>query len=151
MNHVSILGRVTRAPEKRTTDSGAEVTDFSIAWNRTVRGEREAHFFDCVAWNSGNFKLADYAAELKKGNRVIVQGELRMREFTPSGDDRKRRVHEIVLDKPPENLDREPAANGNGASTVPEPAGNTAAQTVQEQEAVTSSRPRGRAKAHARS
>ncbi len=118
MNQVNILGRLTKDPsEKRTVQNGGEVSSFSIAWNRTVNGERESHYFDCVAWNRGNYKLADYATELKKGGRVLIGGELRMREYVPQGETKKQRVYEIVVQSI-DNLDRDAAPRPSEATSI---------------------------------
>ena len=60
LNHIVIMGRLTRDPELRRTGSGVAVTSFTVAVDRdfgkTESGERETDFIDCVAWRqTGEF------------------------------------------------------------------------------------------------
>ena len=58
MNNVSLIGRLTKDPELRHTQSGSPTTNFTLAVNRAFtnqQGEREADFINCVAWG----KLAE--------------------------------------------------------------------------------------------
>ena len=53
LNHITIMGRLTRAPEARSTGSGIAVSNFSVAVERDFKGEsgeKETDFIDCVAW-----------------------------------------------------------------------------------------------------
>ena len=56
LNHIVVMGRLTRDPELRRTGSGIAVTSFSVAVDRDIpnreSGEREADFIDCVAWRN---------------------------------------------------------------------------------------------------
>ena len=56
LNHIVVMGRLTRDPELRRTQSGVSVTSFSVAVDRDVKntltGERETDFIDVVAWRS---------------------------------------------------------------------------------------------------
>ena len=78
LNVFTGMGRLTKDPEIKTTQSGKSVTTFTIAVDRDFdRGK--ADFFHCVAWN----RLADVAARyLKKGQLVVVTGSMQSREWT---------------------------------------------------------------------
>jgi len=97
MNKAILIGNLTKDPELRTTPSGANVCTFSIAVNRrraNQNGEREADFFNIVAWR----ELGDVCAKyLAKGRKVCVEGEMQTRSY----DDKngaKRYVTEIKAD-----------------------------------------------------
>jgi single-strand DNA-binding protein len=93
LNHTDLMGRLTRDPELRYTQSGTPVTAFTLA-NDTGRkrddGSRITHFIDCVAWR----KTAEFAAKyLTKGRLVVVEGEIETRSYEKDGV--KRKVVEI--------------------------------------------------------
>ena len=97
INHVVLIGRLTRDPELTYTQSGAAVCKFSIAVNRSSgsRGENQEEstsFFNIVAWN----KTAEICKEyLNKGKQVGVDGRLQQSRWTAT-DGTKRNNVEIV-------------------------------------------------------
>ena len=98
LNHIVIMGRLTRDPELRRTGSGIAVTSFTVAVDRDFGpkdgGERETDFIDCVAWrNTGEF-VSKY---FTKGSMAVVSGRLQIRGWTDK-DGNKRRSAEIVAD-----------------------------------------------------
>jgi len=98
LNHIVIMGRLTRDPELRRTGSGIAVTSFSLAVDRDFGpkdgGERETDFIDCVAWrNTGEF-VSKY---FTKGSMAVVSGRLQIRGWTDK-DGNKRRSAEVVAD-----------------------------------------------------
>lgn len=97
LNHVVIMGRLTRDPELRRTGSGVAVTSFTVAVERDIAnkdGERETDFFDCVAWRgTGEF----VAKHFRKGQMIVVEGSLQVRNWTDK-DGNKRRNTEINAD-----------------------------------------------------
>jgi single-strand DNA-binding protein len=100
-NYVQIIGNVTRDPELRFTTSGAAVCSFGIAWTprrRNANGEWEdgdTSFFNCSAWRD----LAEnIAASISKGNRVVVTGSVRARDWEDR-DGNKRTSIEIDVDE----------------------------------------------------
>lgn len=98
LNHITIMGRLTRDPELRRTGSGIAVASFTVAVDRDFGnkegGERETDFIDCVAWrNTGEF-VSKYFA---KGRMIVVSGRLQIRNWTDK-DGNKRRSAEIVAD-----------------------------------------------------
>ena len=98
LNHITIMGRLTRDPELRRTGSGVAVASFTVAVDRDFSGrdggERETDFIDCVAWrNTGEF-VSKY---FTKGSMIVVSGRLQIRGWTDK-DGNKRRTAEVVAD-----------------------------------------------------
>lgn len=95
LNHVVLLGHLTRDPELRTTNSGVSVATFSLAVDRAYKdasGERGVDFIDIVAWRN----TAEFAARyFQKGQLAAVEGRLQIRDWTDM-DGHKRRVAEII-------------------------------------------------------
>jgi len=86
INHVVLVGRVTRDAELRYTASGSALCNFSVAVNRRVKkGDQwtdEASFFDLTLWEKQAENLNKY---LVKGTQVAVQGELRQDRWEKDG------------------------------------------------------------------
>ena len=98
LNHIVIMGRLTRDPELRRTGSGLAVASFSVAVERDYpsqeTGQREVDFIDCVAWRqTGEFVSKWFT----KGSMIVVSGRLQIRPWTDK-DGNKRRTAEIVAD-----------------------------------------------------
>ena len=92
-----LMGRLTRDPELRRTQSGTPVTSFSLAVDRDFKsqsGEKETDFIDVVAWRSTAEFVAKY---FTKGRMAVVEGRLQMRDWTDK-DGNKRRSAEVVAD-----------------------------------------------------
>ena len=96
LNHLVIMGRLTRDPELRRTDSGVAVASFTVAVDRDFKnnGETETDFIDCVAWRQTGEFVSKYFA---KGRMAVVSGRLQIRSWTDK-DGNKRRVAEVVAD-----------------------------------------------------
>ena len=98
LNHITIMGRLTRDPELRRTGSGIAVTSFSLAVDRDFGGrdggERETDFIDCVAWRHTGEFVSKY---FTKGRMAVVSGRLQIRSWTDK-DGNKRRTAEVVAD-----------------------------------------------------
>lgn len=97
LNHITIMGRLTRDPEYRTTSSNLSVANFSVAVDRDFpgqSGEKETDFIDCVAWRKTAEFLIKY---FTKGAMIVVSGRLQIRPWTDK-DGNKRRTAEIVAD-----------------------------------------------------
>ena len=96
LNHVSIMGRITKDIELRRTNSGHAVASFSIACDRDFSngGEKETDFFEVVAWRNTAEFVHKYFA---KGRMIIVAGRLQKRSWTDK-DGNKRSTVEIVAD-----------------------------------------------------
>ncbi len=98
MNKASLIGRLTRDPELRTTSTGRNVCQFSIAVNRTftnASGEREADFINCVVWDKQAENLAKYQ---KKGNQIAVEGRIQTRNYDDK-DGKKVYVTEVIAEE----------------------------------------------------
>ena len=98
LNHIVIMGRLTRDPELRRTANGTAVTSFSLAVDRDYApkdgGERETDFIDCVAWRQTGEFVSKY---FTKGRMAVVSGRLQIRGWTDK-DGNKRRTAEVVAD-----------------------------------------------------
>jgi single-strand DNA-binding protein len=82
MNHITIMGRLTRNPEMRTTPTGVEVCHFSVAVERRYKnqdGTRTTDFFECRAWKALAAFVHTY---FKRGNRILVEGSIEFRKYT---------------------------------------------------------------------
>ncbi len=98
LNHIVIMGRLTRDPELRRTGTGTAVASFSVAVDRDFgnreSGERETDFIDCVAWRQTGEFVSKY---FTKGSMIVVSGRLQIRSWTDK-DGNKRRSAEVVAD-----------------------------------------------------
>ena len=97
LNKIFIMGRLTRDPELRRTQSGTPVTSFSLAVDRDFKsqsGEKETDFIDVVAWRQTAEFVARY---FTKGRMAVVEGRLQIRDWQDR-DGNKRRSAEVVAD-----------------------------------------------------
>ena len=97
LNHITIMGRLTKDPELRRTGSGIAVTSFTLAVDRDRKneaGEKETDFIDCVAWRQTGEFVSKYFA---KSSMAVVSGRLQIRTWTDN-DGNKRRNAEVVAD-----------------------------------------------------
>jgi single-strand DNA-binding protein len=85
MNKLTIIGNLTKDPEKRTTTSGVNVCSFSVAVNKPKRDGQDqgADFFRVTAWRG----LADICAKyLAKGRKVAVVGSVSLHTYQSNGE-----------------------------------------------------------------
>ena len=98
LNHITIMGRLTRDPEIRYTQSQTPVTSFTLAVDRDFGGrdggEKQTDFIDCVAWRQTAEFVSKY---FTKGSMAVVSGRLQIRDWTDR-DGGKRRNAEVVVD-----------------------------------------------------
>ena len=98
LNHITIMGRLTRDPELRRTGSGIAVASFTVAVDRDFGGrdggEKETDFIDCVAWRQTGEFVSKY---FTKGRMIVVSGRLQIRSWNDK-DGNKRRTAEVVAD-----------------------------------------------------
>ena len=91
INHVVLIGRLTRDAELKSIASGQAVTKFSIAVNRRRKNgdqwEDEPNFFDVIVWGRQGESLHQY---LVKGKMVCVDGELRQDRWQQDGQNRSK-------------------------------------------------------------
>ena len=98
LNHIVIMGRLTRDPELRYTQSQTPVASFTLAVDRDFGGrdggEKQTDFIDCVAWRSTAEFVNKY---FQKGSMAVASGRLQLRDWTDR-DGNKRRSAEVVVD-----------------------------------------------------
>ena len=97
LNKIVLMGRLTRDPELRKTQSGTAVASFTLAVDRDYKpqdGERETDFIDIVAWRGTGEFVSKY---FTKGRMAVVEGRLQVRDWTDK-DGNKRRSTEVVAD-----------------------------------------------------
>ena len=98
LNHITIMGRLTRDPELRRTGSGTAVASFTLAVDRDFApkdgGEKETDFIECTAWKH----TAEFVSKhFSKGRMAVVSGRLQIRKWTDK-DGNKRVSAEVVAD-----------------------------------------------------
>ena len=98
LNHIVLMGRLTRDPELRYTQSQTPVASFRLAVERDFGGrdggERQTDFIDVSAWRSTAEFVSKY---FTKGSMAVVSGRLQSREWTDR-DNNKRTSFEVVAD-----------------------------------------------------
>ena len=97
LNKVVIMGRMTKDPELRRTQTGTPVTSFTLAVDRDFKdksGERETDFIECVAWRGTAEFVTKYFG---KGRMAVVEGKLQLRDWTDK-EGNKRRTAEVQAD-----------------------------------------------------
>ena len=129
LNHITIMGRLTRDPELRYTQSQTPVASFTLAVDRDFGsrdgGEKQTDFIDCVAWRQTAEFVSKY---FTKGSMAVVSGRLQIRDWQDK-DGNKRRSAEVVAD----NVyfgDSRPAGNSGGNSFNDAPAYSAPAAPV---------------------
>lgn len=119
MNKVILMGRLTRDPEVRTTQSGKVVCQFTLAVDRfttNAEGQREADFVPIVVWG----KVGELCGNsLTKGQRALVDGRLQIRSYEAKDGSGKRWVTEAIASTV-QFLDRK-ATGGNEQQSHGEP------------------------------
>ena len=108
MNHVTLIGRLTKDPEVRYTQSGTPVGTFTLAVDRRVAKDKpkEADFIPCVVWGKTAEVVGNWC---KKGKQIGVEGRIQVRSYDAK-DGSKRYVTEVIVS----NL--ELLGKGDGAS-----------------------------------
>ena len=98
LNHITLMGRLTRDPELRSTSSGTSVASFTLAVDRDFAsrdgGERQTDFIDIVAWRQTGEFVSKY---FQKGSMAVVTGRLQIRDWQDK-EGNKRRSAEVVAD-----------------------------------------------------
>ena len=129
INHVTLVGRLTRDAELKYTNSGQAVSNISLAVNQRRRRDDqwvdEAHFFDCVVWGRTAEVLNQY---LVKGKQIGIEGQLRQNRWEQEGRTRSRveiSVNNIQLLGGRNDL---PPREDSGAAPAARPAAATPAR-----------------------
>ena len=98
LNRIILMGRLTRDPELRRTQTGTPVASFSLAVDRDFKdkstGERSTDFIDVVAWRQTAEFVSRY---FTKGRMAVVEGRLQIRDWTDK-DGNKRRAAEVIAE-----------------------------------------------------
>ena len=98
LNHIVLMGRLTRDPELRHTGSGTAVASFTIAVDRDFAdkqsGEKETDFIECVAWRQTGEFVSKY---FTKGRMIVVSGRLQVRKWK-NKEGENRYSTEVVAD-----------------------------------------------------
>lgn len=98
LNQIFLMGRMTRDPEIRYTQSGNPVAGFSLAVEHDYvnkdTGDRGVDFIDCTAWRGTAEFIGKY---FHKGSMAVVVGRLSIRNWTDSEGARRRNA-EVVVD-----------------------------------------------------
>ena len=98
LNRIILMGRLTRDPELRHTQTGTAVASFSLAVDRDFRnrdsGEKGVDFIDVVAWRNTAEFVSKY---FTTGRMAVVEGRLQIRDWTDR-EGGKRRSAEVVAD-----------------------------------------------------
>ena len=119
LNHITIMGRLTRDPELRRTGTGVGVASFRVAVDRDYApkdgGERKTDFIDCVAWRQTGEFISKY---FTKGRMIVVEGRLEMRDWTDK-DGNKRTSAEINVDNAYFGDSRRDGDGGSYAQVAP--------------------------------
>ncbi|MCC8123179.1 MAG: single-stranded DNA-binding protein [Oscillospiraceae bacterium] len=126
LNRIILMGRLTRDPELRHTQTGTPVASFSLAVERDFKdkqtGEKTTDFIDIVAWR----QTAEFVSRFfTKGRMAVVEGRLQIRDWNDK-DGNKRRSAEIIAD----NIyfgDSKRDAEGGGYASPPPSGGSYAA------------------------
>lgn len=129
LNHIVLMGRLTRDPELRRTGSGIAVASFTLAVDRDFKsqnGEKECDFIDVVAWRSTGEFVSKY---FTKGSMAVVSGRLQIRAWTDK-EGNKRRSAEVVADNVYFGSSKRDTASGGsyseyGGSSFSAPAANS--------------------------
>ena len=95
MNHWVGIGRLTRDPEVRYTQSGKAIASFTLAIDRRRSGDgnQQADFISCVAWEKTAEVISQYCT---KGKKIAVEGRIQTRSYDAQ-DGSKRYVTEVVV------------------------------------------------------
>ena len=98
LNHIVLMGRLTRDPELRHTGTGTAVASFSLAVDRDYQArdaqEKAVDFIDIVAWRNTAEFVSKY---FTKGRMAVVSGRLQIRSWTDK-EGNKRRSAEVIAD-----------------------------------------------------
>ena len=93
MNQVTLLGRLTRDPELKYSQSGKAFCKFSVAVTREFNRD-EADFINCIAWDKRAEAICEY---LRKGRRIATQGRLSVNRYDKDGETKWKT--EVIVDK----------------------------------------------------
>lgn len=112
-NKVILIGRLTKDPELRKTQTDKSVLSFTVAVNRPYNKENdhpEADFFNCTAWEN----RADFISKwFQKGDEIRLCGRLQNREYERD-DGQKVRITEVIVEEAEFGQKKRSASEGDG-------------------------------------
>ncbi len=94
INKTILVGRLTKDPELKKTQSGKSVVSFTIACNRRFGEKDQADFINCVAWNHSADFLSNY---IQKGALLGIEGRIQTRSYDDK-DGKKVYVQEVLCE-----------------------------------------------------
>lgn len=97
MNNIVLAGRLTKAPELKTTNSGVDVLPFTIAVNRAYaksNDEVTADFIPCIAWRKTATFISKY---FNKGDGIVIKGRLETRKWVDNNGN-NRVSYEVIVE-----------------------------------------------------
>lgn len=95
MNRLTIIGNLTGDPELRTTQTGKEVCNFSVAVNRKIGQEQKTDYFRVNAWGEMGKNCNKYLA---KGRKVAVVGAVSIHEYTTQNGEYRANMEVLASD-----------------------------------------------------
>lgn len=98
LNSAILMGRLTSAPELKTTNSNISVTSFTVAVDRAYQKqgeEKQTDFINCVAWRHNAEFITKY---FTKGQMIAIEGSIQTRNYEDK-DGNKRTAVEVVVDR----------------------------------------------------
>lgn len=125
MNKIILAGRMTRDPELKTTNTGTEVCNFSVAVDRRFapKGEeKQADFINCTAWQKTAAFVDKY---FKKGDGITIEGRLESRKYVDK-DGNNRVAWDVICD----NVEFPLGKSGGNSSNTYEASGSFATADV---------------------
>lgn len=120
MNKVILVGRLTKAPELRTTQSGVSVCSFTVACDRRFQKEgeeRQADFINCIAWRNTADFISNY---FTKGTRIALDGSIQTHSWDAE-DGTKRYATEVLVDHAEFAQSKSEGNSGNSKARASEP------------------------------
>ena len=116
INKVILMGRLTKDPELRHTNSGTPVCSFSIAVNNGYGENQTTDFINCAAWN----KQAEFVERnFSKGKMIIVVGRIHTRTWEGS-DGKKNYATEVIANEVSFGESKREAESSDTAECLPE-------------------------------
>ena len=97
MNIVTLIGRLTKDPDLRTTTNQTSVCSFTVAVDRKFKdanGQRQADFINCVAWKGTAEFVQKY---FQKGHKIALIGSIQTRSYEKDGV--KHSITEVIVDE----------------------------------------------------
>lgn len=124
INHVVVVGRLTKKPELKLTANGTKYTQFSVATQRNFKnksGEYEADFINCLMWRTAAENFVKFT---DKGSLVGIEGRIQTRSYDKDG--KTVYITEVLAEgfslletkKVVEARSNQPVFNSNEAETI---------------------------------